>query len=72
MDNNKDSDITKGDDDNMIANAVRFDVSDFNEFLKSNMDKINSIAESDPVIAKDDIWRSEDFWDDLSKEKKNK
>ena len=36
----------------------------FNDFLKINKSKIDSIAVRSPLILKGDEWREEDFWDD--------
>lgn len=58
-------------DDTMNANvAIKIDNNTFNAFLKANKDKINAMIPKNPSISKDDEWRNEDFWDDLSKETK--
>lgn len=49
----------------MVSNiAIRIDNSVFNDFLKVNKSKINSIVSKNPSISKDNEWRTEDFWDD--------
>lgn len=75
MSEKKDNNCHKTDKEkiSMVANTTtRVDVSFFNEFLKLNKEKINSLAPKNPFIFKDDEWRKEDFWDKDGKEKNNK
>lgn len=57
----------------MMANtAMKMDNTVFNQFLKANKAKINSIAPKNPSISKNDEWRKEDFWDEDYEEKDNR
>lgn len=55
----------------MVANTVvKMDANLFNDFLKMNKAKIDSIVPKNPSISKNDEWRDEDFWDDEEKDKR--
>ena len=56
----------------MFTNTVQVNNFKFNEFLKANKDKINTMLPKNPSIKKDDEWRNEDFWDELYKESTKK
>lgn len=49
---------------NVFNNVTQIDNLKFNEFLKVNKEKINTILLKDPPISKDDEWRNEDLWND--------
>lgn len=47
---------------------IKMDNNLFNQFLKTNKDKISSIVPKNPSISKSDEWYREDFWDESKKE----
>ncbi|MDD3414034.1 MAG: hypothetical protein PHY47_08535 [Lachnospiraceae bacterium] len=53
----------KKEDDDMNATAVKIDNNFFNEFLKINKSKIDTITPKNPTISKDDEWNKETCWD---------
>lgn len=63
----------KKEEDIMMANAaVKMNCSSFNDFLKMNKAKINSVVPKNPSISKDDEWRTEEFWTEDNEEKNNR
>ncbi len=49
----------------MMANvAIEMDNSIFNDFLRTNKLKIDSIVPKNPSISKNDEWHTENFWDE--------
>lgn len=69
--NIKDKDSKKEEISMVINQAVQMDNTFFNDFLKINKVKINSIVPKNPPISIDDEWRNEDFWDEDNKEINN-
>ncbi len=61
----------KEDEDMMTGTALKMDNNLFNQFLKTNKDKISSIIPKNPSISKSDEWYREDFWDEDQKESNN-
>lgn len=60
-------------EDPIMTNAVvKSDNTLFDEFLKINKAKINSIVSRNPSISINDEWRNEDFWTDDNGEKDDK
>ena len=55
-------------DDVMNAQAMKIDNNFFNEFLKLNKGKIDSITPKKPTIVRGDEWDSETCWDEDYKE----
>ena len=52
----------------MFSSVVQIDNMKFNEFLKANKTKINTIIPKNPSITKDDEWYNENCWDEDNKE----
>ena len=66
---NKRKDNQTQEDNNMMGEtALKMDNNLFNQFLKVNKEKINSIVPKNPSISKSDEWRHEDFWEEDTKE----
>lgn len=56
--------------DIMMANVtIEMDNSIFNDFLRTNKLKIDSIVPKNLSISKDSEWCTEDFWDEENKDK---
>lgn len=73
MNERNDNEEVKEDDVMMTATALKMDNDLFNQFLKANKEKINSIVPKNPSISQSDEWRHEIFWDeDKRSENKNK
>jgi hypothetical protein len=71
--NNETKESQTKEDDSMNANTtVKIDNNFFNEFLKLNKNKINTITPKNPTIKKDDEWARETCWDTEYKEQDNK
>ena len=51
-------------DDMMTGTALKMNNDVFNQFLKANKEKINSVVPKNPSISKSDEWRDENFWDE--------
>ncbi len=66
------SEVEKEEDGMMANAAVKMNNSTFNDFLKMNKSKINSIVPKNPSISKDDEWCTEDFWDEDYQEKSSR
>lgn len=66
------SEIEKEEDIMMANAAVKMNCSSFNDFLKMNKAKINSVVPKNPSISKDDEWRAEEFWTEDNEEKTNR
>lgn len=55
----------------MTGTALKMNNEIFNQFLKANREKINSVVPKNPSISKTDEWRNENFWDEDKKGNKN-
>ena len=51
----------------MIKETNKMNNKTFNQFLKTNKKKINSVIPKNPSILKLDEWRDETFWDENNK-----
>lgn len=57
----------KKQEDDMIKETNKINNKTFNQFLKTNKKKINSVVPKNPSIPKSDEWRDETFWDENNK-----
>lgn len=48
----------------MTGTTLKIDNNLFNQFLKTNKEKIDSVVQKNPSISKSDEWRNEEFWND--------